>query len=135
MSYSLTSKSKQLCRGIYSSYRCYCEKSIYQKLEEGEKERTVYGQPYPDWRKPWIKRKGEFTSKLNIFVEKNPSPDILNAMQKIPEMSWQNVKDWWAKMHEIKERQNQMYLEERNETLGSNLAAAHFFIYRGASVK
>ncbi|KAJ0172170.1 hypothetical protein K1T71_012143 [Dendrolimus kikuchii] len=134
---ALTFKPNKLCRFTYNICRRYSDenKSYYQIHEEGPKPREVYGQPYPEWRKPWIRRQGEWTSKLSVFVEKNPSPDIMYTLSKIPDMNWQTVKDWWSDMKEIQEIVNQKYLPERVAMLGSNLAAMHFFTYRQAYVR
>ncbi|GBO99408.1 Distal membrane-arm assembly complex protein 2 [Eumeta japonica] len=114
---------------------CSEEKSIYQRHEEGPRERTVHGQPYPDWRKPWIQRSGEWYSKLNIFVEKNPNADALYILQKVPDFNLQVAKEWWAEMKELQERQNQRYIPQRVDILGPNLAAMHYFTFRGAAVR
>lgn len=121
---------------LYLNSRNYCEyKSIYERDEAGRKPRKIHGQEYPEWRRPWIEREGEWSSKLSIFVEKSPSMHVLNAMQKIPNLSFKDIKDWWAEMKVIQEIQNQKYLAERVAALGSNLAAVHFFTYRQAAVK
>lgn len=131
---SLTLKSK-CYRSAYSIARNYCEKSIYQRHEEGPKERTVHGKPYPEWRRPWLQRDGEFRTKLSVFVEKNPNPDILSIMSKIPQLNMKVIKNWWKEMKELQDIENQKFLPTRVATLGSNLAALHFFTYRHASVK
>lgn len=116
--------------------RSYCDnKSIYQKNEEGPQPRIIHGQVYPDWRKPWIERQGEWRSKLSVFVEKNPSPDVLYAMSQIPNLNLKIVREWWAHMRNIQEVENQKYLHERVAALGFNLAALHFFTYRHAAVR
>ncbi|KAI5637659.1 hypothetical protein NE865_09642 [Phthorimaea operculella] len=107
---------KQFCNLnlAYITSRNYCDgKSIYQREEEGKKPRMVYGQPYPDWRKPWIQREGEFTSKLAVFNEKNPSPHILNALQKLPYLTFEEIKEWWKDMKVVQEIENQRYLPEQ----------------------
>ncbi|KAL4716206.1 hypothetical protein ACJJTC_004700 [Scirpophaga incertulas] len=131
---SLFNKSWRSLRPLFTS-RGYCEKSIYQKHEEGEKPRLVYGKEYPEWRKPWIKRKGEFTSKLGLFVEKNPNPDILNMLSKAPNLTVAKIKKWWSEMKDLQEIENQKYLPERVAALGFNLAAVQFFVYRSCSVR
>lgn len=115
--------------------RNYCEKSIYQREEEGTPPRTVHGKLYPDWRKPWIQREGEWKSKLSVFVERNPSGDMMNALSQIPDLSFEKVKTWWKSMKELQEIHNQKFIAERVATLGSNLAAMHFLTYRQAAVR
>lgn len=134
---ALTLKPIKLCRFSYTIYRRYSDenKSYYQRNEEGSKPREVFGKPYPEWRKPWAQRPGEWTSKLSVFVEKNPSPDIMLALSKIPDMNLQTIKDWWNHMKEVQEIVNQKFLPERVAMLGSNLAALHFFAYRQAYVR
>lgn len=123
-------------RQCYITYRCYCDgKSIHQRGEEGKPPREVYGIPYPEWRKPWIERDGEFRSKLSVFVRRRPNPNILSTLQKLPNFSINMVKEWWADMKELQEVENQKYISQRVEILGSNLAAVHYFTYRGAAVR
>lgn len=127
---------RSLYRPIVITSRCYCDnKSIYQKHEEGKKPKKVLGELYPEWRRPWIERDGEWSSKLSIFVEKSPSADILNLMQKVPDLNVKVVRDWWSSMKEKQKEENQKYISQRVEILGSNLAAVHFFTFRGASVR
>ncbi|XP_037963047.2 distal membrane-arm assembly complex protein 2 [Plutella xylostella] len=136
---ALCLKQGKVFRNLYITSRWFSnkneEKSVYQRDEEGPQERSIYGKPYPEWRKPWLQRKGEVLPKLSVFTEKNPSPDILNAMQNLPYMTMEKVKDWWAEMKDLQEVENQKYSSERNEILGSNLAAAHFFTFRGAGIR
>lgn len=132
---SLTLKPYRNYRPIYVIARSYCEKSIYQREEEGQKPRLVHGHVYTDWRKPWIQRDGEWRSKLSVFVEKNPNPNVLSALSKIPSLNIQMIKDWWAEMKELQDIENQRFMKERVAALGSNLAAVHFFTFRRAAVR
>lgn len=128
--------SNNIIQSLYLNTRNYCDyKSIYERDEAGPQPRKVHGKDYPEWRKPWNKRDGEWNTKLSIFVEKNPSMHILNAMQKVPNITFQDVKEWWTEMKVIQEIENQKYLPERVAALGSNLAAVHFFTYRQAAVR
>ncbi|XP_072933307.1 uncharacterized protein [Epargyreus clarus] len=134
---ALNLKPNELVRRIHNSWtRSYCEyKSIYERHEAGRQPRKVRGEVYPEWRRPWIQRDGEWTSKLSIFVEKNPSMNILTSMQHLPNLTFKDVSDWWKRMKVVQEIQNQKYLPERVTSLGSNLAAVHFFSYRQAAVR
>ncbi|RVE49334.1 hypothetical protein evm_006047 [Chilo suppressalis] len=132
---SINLKSYRFFRPLITTSRSYCEKSIYQKHEEGEKPRLVHGKPYPEWRKPWIKREGEWQSKLSLFVEKSPNPDIMYIFSQIPEFTIQKAKRWWAQIKSYQEIENQRFLPERVAALGSNLAAVHFFTFRQCSVR
>ncbi|XP_013186211.1 uncharacterized protein LOC106131606 [Amyelois transitella] len=131
-----TANLNRWCRPLFITSRHYCEhKSIYERDEAGEKPRLVRGKPYPEWRKPWIKRDGEWKSKLSVFIEKNPSPDIMYALSNIPNLTMDQIKQWWAHMKVVQEIENQRRLPERIAALGSNLAALHFFTYRGCAVR
>lgn len=133
---ALSLKPKKILNSVYTVARQYCEnKSIYQRNEEGPGPRIIHGQPYPDWRKPWIQRQGEWKSKLSVFVEKNPNPDFLHAMSSLPDLTLLKVKEWWSDLKEIQEIENQKYIPKRVAMLGSNLAAVHFFTYRHAAVR
>ncbi|KPI94262.1 ATP synthase subunit s-like protein [Papilio xuthus] len=133
---ALSLQPKKLLRYTLMKTRSYCDnKSSYQRNEEGIPPRTVHGKPYPEWRKPWIQRDGEWTSKLSLFIEKKPSMNILHAMNNIPNLTIGKLKNWWADMKEIQEIQNQIYLPERIASLGANLAAIHFFTHRNSAVR
>lgn len=133
---ALNLKPYRVYQSLLITSRHYCEeKSIYQRNEEGPKPRTVHGKLYPDWRKPWIQREGEWSSKLSVFIEKNPNPNIVNALSKLPNLTYADVKEWWQSMKELQEIKNQDYIPQRVATLGANLAALHFFTYRGCSVR
>ncbi|CAH2095419.1 unnamed protein product [Euphydryas editha] len=129
-------KPSNFIRSLYITSRNYCEyKSIYERDEAGRQPRKVHGKEYPEWRRPWAQRDGEWTSKLSIFVEKSPNMNVLNAMQKIPNLSFKDIKQWWGEMKQIQEIENQKFLPERVAALGSNLGACHFFVYRQAAVR
>ncbi|KAG6448144.1 uncharacterized protein LOC115442191 [Manduca sexta] len=133
---AVTLRPRNLHRTFYAIARHYSEeKSIYQKHEEGEKPRMVYGKPYPDWRKPWISRDGEWRSKLSVFVEKNPNPDFLYALSQLPNITIEQIKEWWGNLKTIQEIENQKFLPKRVAVLGPNLGALHFFTYRQAAVR
>ena len=133
---SLSLKPIRSFRSVYAIGRQYSEeKTRYQIEEEGQKPRLVHGKPYPEWRKPWIQRDGEFRSKLSVFVEKNPSPDILFMMSSIPKLNMTVIKNWWGGMKVLQEIENQRYLPKRTATLGSNLAAVHFFAHRECAIR
>lgn len=121
---------------VFITSRCYSEdKSIYQQDEEPKKVRHVYGKPYPEWRKPWLERENEWRSKLSVFVRKDSNPNTLLVMQSLPNFNLTVLKDWWKDLKEKQAIENQLYISERVEILGPNLAAAHFFTYRGASIR
>ncbi|XP_022837707.1 uncharacterized protein LOC111364917 [Spodoptera litura] len=134
---SLSLKPLRLYRPIYYFGRQYSDedKTRYQILEAGQKPKLVHGKPYAEWRKPWIQRDGEFRSKLSVFVERNPSPDILHFMSQLPNLTTKTIKNWWLDMKELQDIENQRYLPKRVATLGSNLAAAHFFTFRNCAVR
>lgn len=123
-------------RSLVVASQGYCEnKSIYQQDEEGPKPRKVHGQLYPDWRKSWISRDGEWYSKLSVFVRRNPNPEMLKTMQRLPDFSFQDFKNYWKFLKERQEIDNQKYISKRVEILGSDLAAVHFFTYKGCCVR
>lgn len=115
--------------------RRYCQ-SRYEKDEAGRQPRVVQGKPYPEWRRPWAERDGEWYSKFKLFLEeRNPSPDVLNFMQKIPDFSIDKARSWWRKSKEFHAIANQKYISERVEILGPDLAAAHFVCFREGAIK
>ncbi|XP_041982682.1 distal membrane-arm assembly complex protein 2 [Aricia agestis] len=128
--------SRYILRRSRTTSRNYCEyKSLYEKHEAGKQPKKVFGQEYPEWKKPWIEREGEWKSKLSLFVERSPPMEIMNTLQKAPYVTTDDVKDWWKSMQVMQEIKNQEFLPERVAALGYNLAAVHFFTYRGCAVR
>lgn len=85
-----------------------------------------------NWRKNPPKVDGSET-KLKLFANDEQTSDYIIMMQKP-----MNMKAWfsaWEKRKEQKERYMQHFVPERHNILGSDLASAHFILYRGGAVK
>lgn len=100
---------------------------IRREIEESK--RTL------QWRTPIGDRPGDWNSKLKTFADMEQTADYITMMQKPINLSPSAMKKWWEKRKERTERFLQQYVSERHEQLGNELAAAHFIIFRGGSVK
>lgn len=87
------------------------------------------------WRKPVGEKPGDWNSKLKVFENSEQTSDYITMMQKPIDLSPSAIKEWWRKRNERIEKHMQMYVQERHEILGPELAAAHFILYRGGAVK
>ncbi|XP_055923737.1 distal membrane-arm assembly complex protein 2 [Eupeodes corollae] len=87
------------------------------------------------WRTPIGDRPGDWNSKLKTFADMEQTADYITMMQKPIDLSPKALKEWWTERRERTERFLQQYVVERHEQLGNELAAAHFIIFRGGSVK
>jgi len=88
------------------------------------------------WRKPWAQREGEWYSKLSVFApEKGGSPDLVRILQSTINFSPQVFRKWMINAKREAAVLDMRYIPERHEILGSDLAAAHFLVHRGAAVK
>lgn len=87
------------------------------------------------WRTPWDQRRGEWYSKLKVFGSDHNNADVIRFLQSPIDLSPSAIKRWWYRKQEEKEICMQQYIPERNQILGDDLAAAHFIVHRGGSVK
>lgn len=87
------------------------------------------------WRTPIGDRPGDWNSKLKAFADMEQTSDFIVMMQKPIDLRPSAIKAWWERRKVRTERYLQQYVPERHQTLGNELAAAHFVIFRGGSVK
>lgn len=88
------------------------------------------------WRTPLNESKEEWKSKFSLFApKKGEDVDTLMFFQRPIDLSISG----WKKRREAKrvklEIFMQQFIPERHHILGSDLAAAHFVVHRGGSVK
>ncbi|KAB0792176.1 hypothetical protein PPYR_14135 [Photinus pyralis] len=87
------------------------------------------------YRTTWHAKEGYYYNFLRSFYSEESNASLLKLLQTPINLSPESVRKWWLRR---KERENiflQQYLPERNQTLGNELAAAHFIVYRGGAVK
>ena len=88
------------------------------------------------WRKPWSKREGEWYSGFNLFApEQGNSVDVIRLIQSKIDLRPEAIRKWWKRFKYDAAILDMRYIPERHEILGSDLAAAHFMVHRGALVK
>lgn len=76
-----------------------------------------------------------FKSKLTAFGHEEQNSDFITMMQQPVDFSIKGAKNWWTSRQEKLEKHMQQYIPERHAILGNDLAAAHFVVHRGGSVK
>ncbi|XP_030749634.1 distal membrane-arm assembly complex protein 2 [Sitophilus oryzae] len=85
------------------------------------------------WRTPQHNKQKSGLPVLGTFYKKEASLNLLKLAQTPVRLS--TLKKWWMNSNEHKEVYLQHYIPERHQILGPELAAAHFIVYRGGSVK
>ncbi|XP_067119986.1 distal membrane-arm assembly complex protein 2 [Centruroides vittatus] len=63
------------------------------------------------------------------------SVDSLSFLHQLPNLNMTKIKEWRRKHLRKKEIEDQIFIPERFQILGSDLAAAHFIVHRGGSVR
>lgn len=88
------------------------------------------------WRTPLFEQKDKWYTKFKVFgSDKNENTDIIGMLQKPIDLSVQGFKDRRERKRVKIEKFMQQYIPERHQILGNDLAAAHFLVHRGGSVK
>lgn len=88
------------------------------------------------WRTPYNERENEWYSKFKTFApDKNENTDIIAFLQQPIDLSFKAMQDRKERKRVSTEKFMQQFITERHEILGNDLAAAHFLVHRGGSVK
>lgn len=87
------------------------------------------------WRTPWHQKDGQYYNHLRAFYSAESNRGLLQMLQAPIDFSPSAIKAWWQRKKKEKDIIMQGYIPERNQTLGNELAAAHFTVYRGGAVK
>lgn len=88
------------------------------------------------WRTPTGERADEWYSKFKLFATDDDSNSkILTAMQQPYDLSIKGFKSRRKEKAIKTEKFMQQFIAERHEILGNDLAAAHFIVHRGGSVR
>lgn len=87
------------------------------------------------WRTEWAERKNEWYSKFKVFSTDHNNTDAISLLQTRIDLRPSSIRNWLKNRRERVERFMQQYLPERNRILGNDLAAAHFLVHRGGSIK
>ncbi|KAJ3662749.1 hypothetical protein Zmor_007079 [Zophobas morio] len=87
------------------------------------------------WRTPWHQKEAQRYSTLRTFYSEENQTNLLKFLQTPIDLSPSAIRKWWTERKEHREMMLQMYLPERHQTLGNELAAAHFIVHRGGAVK
>ncbi|XP_021924707.1 ATP synthase subunit s-like protein isoform X1 [Zootermopsis nevadensis] len=88
------------------------------------------------WRKPWAHKEGEWFSMFRLFApEKGGSLEVIRILQNNINFSPQAIQKWIKKTKREASILDMKYIPERHDILGSNLAAAHFLVHRGAAIR
>lgn len=103
--------------------------SVHRRFTSSQKD-------LPEQYEPYIEREKqrEYTSILKAFASKKSQFLELHRFNPLT-ISSQRFREWKEKVKREMEIEQQKFVEERHNILGSDLAAAHFIVYRGGKVK
>jgi hypothetical protein len=88
------------------------------------------------WRVEPGDKPGAWYSKFKLFAPEDDKNSVLvTALQQPVDFRPSTLKKWWKKRNTQHERFMQQFIPERHEILGNDLAAAHFLVHRGGSVR
>lgn len=88
------------------------------------------------WRTPPSEKPGAWYSNLKLFApEKDTNSTVITALQQPFDFSPSGIRKWMEKRSIERERFMQQFIPERHEILGNDLAAAHFLVHRGGSIR
>lgn len=88
------------------------------------------------WRTPMGEKSDEWYSKFKLFATENDTnSQVLTAMQQPFDFSITGIKKRRKNKAVKTEIFMQQFIPERHEILGNDLAAAHFVVHRGGSVR
>ncbi|KAL7051175.1 hypothetical protein ACKWTF_004368 [Chironomus riparius] len=107
----------------------------YRQLSEVQKRKLDEDKEKLIWRNKPLDQPYAFKSKFNVFGGDELEPSSLSMLVQPIDASPRGIKKWWKDYKVRKERFSQQFIPERHEILGSDLAAAHFLLFRKGKVK
>lgn len=88
------------------------------------------------WRTPYNERDSEWYTKFKVFApEKNEDVDMIAYLQTPFDLTLKGRRARKERARIALEKGMQQFVPERHKILGNDLAAAHFLVHRGGSVK
>lgn len=88
------------------------------------------------WRVPWGNQKDEWYTKFKLFAPEKPdNARMIKLLQSNIDLRPSAVLKWFKKRKETIIALDQKFVPERLNALGNELAAAHFIVHRGGSIK
>lgn len=88
------------------------------------------------WRTPFNERETEWYTKFKVFApEKNEDVDMIAYLQTPFDLTLKGRRERNERKRVALEKAMQQFVPERHQILGNDLAAAHFLVHRGGSVK
>ena len=106
-----------------------------EKIIEDVKKEIEESKKLLKWRGEAGEQSEEWNSKFKLFSDTEQNSDFITIMQQPIDLSPKAVKNWWIRRKERIERHMQSYIPERHRILGSDLASAHFVLYRGGAAR
>ncbi|XP_015609471.1 distal membrane-arm assembly complex protein 2 [Cephus cinctus] len=104
-------------------------KKTYSDEAKTKKLKTL---PPKNWFKPPPPNQGSMTSLFLGNAE--PNVELIKWASTPIKFGIKDVKNWYKKTSEKFEDEQQQFIQERHEILGSNLAIAHFIVHRGGKI-
>lgn len=88
------------------------------------------------WRTPYHENKKEWYTKFKVFApDKNEDVDMIAYLQQPIDLTLKGRRERKERKRVSDEKFMQQFVPDRHQILGNDLAAAHFLVHRGGSVK
>lgn len=87
------------------------------------------------WRTPHGENQSEWQSKFSLFAPERNRSRMAERFNRADLESWASFRESWRVKKDDLDRQTQTFITERHETLGNDLAAAHFIVSRFGQVR
>ncbi|GAB0096408.1 distal membrane-arm assembly complex protein 2 [Sergentomyia squamirostris] len=127
------SRFSSVAQQIRSSVAPFCTPTKGKVILQQERDQIAQDKATLEWREPLAGK--EWSTKFGLFARDNENVDFITILQQPWDLSYSGVKSWYAKKKLQLEKGMQAYIPERHEMLGSDLAAAHFIVFRGGRVR
>ncbi|XP_060520663.1 distal membrane-arm assembly complex protein 2 [Cylas formicarius] len=129
---------------LVENCRCFSKKTPGEQNEQTEEKTLTSKKKYGvnpvtkddlQWRTPWHEKEGAQLTMLRAIYSEHNNREIMQTLQQPINLSPSAIKKWWMEKKDYSGRFMQQYIPERHRILGTELAAAHFLLYRGGAVK
>lgn len=122
-------------RSLFTSARLLNQDDLQNPKLARIKEKIDSDKQQLKWRTPYSDRPDAFQSGFKLFSSTNRNSELVELLQQPVDLSVSSIKQWWSKRKLGVEAHMQKFIPERHAMLGDDLAAAHFIVHRGGSVR
>lgn len=130
--------SQSLLYPKYINFRSFHDEYERTREPTARERKIAIDKENLQWRVPVNKNPNTWRSKLGLYVDDDKDTktfDLIAFLQQPIDLRFKTLKMNREKRRRTKAIAYQQYLPERHNILGNDLAAAHFIVHRGGSVK